>query len=855
VTDFFRQTFYFTIDECRTFYVSFQTAHESIMADYVTQELLQAIQKSCFTTADISVNDWQILYGPKDDILTSGKWPELLKREGSPTIILKLVRRASERRLIGISRSQQPSRTTKLIEQTAFNSSESDDERVDGKKTQFASGKSKSTKGQRTSTFPEPPHPNAVLKLGRPRDLPLAIRRLVDEGAVVNRPETLVPSSQRGRFTAPKLFVRRNTAPPDEDEHQSLVGGTEREPFGLHIDEIEDWESEPADDSPILDQYGAIPFKLQSIQNPASPYQTLDPMVELPTLQEFSSKEEITRAEPTKSRSNDKPGASQSQTHTSSHRGDYSNSDTRPTNLSAGTQRKVLRGASSGETAQNPTVESVPDSDSDILVTFEDSDSDAVITFESLPEQDHEASSNNRLDAKIRQSDNILRSPDNGTHYESFDPLSTADPLKSPLRDVPKVGGEERSKRRNANATRREASTGLERSEIEPGEIHPDRPRVERSATASQQRHGASRLRNITPTQPHIPTYPRVHMMYLEIDTLRYYGLPWQHDEREPDYIIILQELDTKGTEILFEHTRMLRANRYKPQPQPFPQTDAGRKANVNYRSDEPRRMGIIARENGQRAHFTNQDPTYIKSRIDYIDVETLRYFGLPWEYDRSDPAYIIILQEMENDEVEVLFEHTRKLKKGRERESSIPRYSPGRTLPLGTQSSPPDLNPINKELQVPPFLAWPVDEEEGDRQQLQSLDLTLTEIEYNLNKERKWGLPAFHGHPLATVLKGAEFMSNLPTKGFKDFGVLKEKISKAKDRSEPSIATSHLEPMEVWQISRIRSQVENLFSDVEALVNLFAPAVYPDKLLTKCWGSLGFISEVSHNIHEKLLF
>jgi len=57
--------------------------------------------------------------------------------------------------------------------------------------------------------------------------------------------------------------------------------------------------------------------------------------------------------------------------------------------------------------------------------------------------------------------------------------------------------------------------------------------------------------------------------------------------------------------------------------------------------------------------------PTYNKVHRSHVDVETLRYFGLPWEYDSTDTNYIVILQELESHETELLFEHTRKLRRG----------------------------------------------------------------------------------------------------------------------------------------------------------------------------------------------
>jgi chemotaxis protein histidine kinase CheA len=56
--------------------------------------------------------------------------------------------------------------------------------------------------------------------------------------------------------------------------------------------------------------------------------------------------------------------------------------------------------------------------------------------------------------------------------------------------------------------------------------------------------------------------------------------------------------------------------------------------------------------------------PTYIKIHKNHVDIETLKYFGLPWGYDPGSSDYYLIFQEMDKKETEILFEHTRKLRK-----------------------------------------------------------------------------------------------------------------------------------------------------------------------------------------------
>ncbi|KAF1951455.1 hypothetical protein CC80DRAFT_207173 [Byssothecium circinans] len=57
----------------------------------------------------------------------------------------------------------------------------------------------------------------------------------------------------------------------------------------------------------------------------------------------------------------------------------------------------------------------------------------------------------------------------------------------------------------------------------------------------------------------HQPTYVKVHKEHLAVDTLLYYDIPYEIDRTNPDYIVIMQEMDPRDTEVLFEHTRRLR--------------------------------------------------------------------------------------------------------------------------------------------------------------------------------------------------------------------------------------------------------------------------------------------------------
>lgn len=71
----------------------------------------------------------------------------------------------------------------------------------------------------------------------------------------------------------------------------------------------------------------------------------------------------------------------------------------------------------------------------------------------------------------------------------------------------------------------------------------------------------------------------------------------------------------------------------------------------------------------------------YPKIHVDYMATETLKYYDIPWEYDKvnqdarslcrnltnfmpqADPSYIVILREMDRDEINILFDYTKRLR------------------------------------------------------------------------------------------------------------------------------------------------------------------------------------------------
>ncbi|CAD0097882.1 unnamed protein product, partial [Aureobasidium mustum] len=57
--------------------------------------------------------------------------------------------------------------------------------------------------------------------------------------------------------------------------------------------------------------------------------------------------------------------------------------------------------------------------------------------------------------------------------------------------------------------------------------------------------------------------------------------------------------------------------------------------------------------------------PVYPRINRKFLDIETLEHYHVPWEWDRANSEYIILLRELDKYETDVLFEHTRRRRKG----------------------------------------------------------------------------------------------------------------------------------------------------------------------------------------------
>jgi hypothetical protein len=83
--------------------------------------------------------------------------------------------------------------------------------------------------------------------------------------------------------------------------------------------------------------------------------------------------------------------------------------------------------------------------------------------------------------------------------------------------------------------------------------------------TSEQHRHASN-----------LPCYVKVHQDHVDVGTLVHFDIPWERDQvrflfslchltgeqTNPEYLIILRDLDRAETDVLFEHTRRLHAER-----------------------------------------------------------------------------------------------------------------------------------------------------------------------------------------------------------------------------------------------------------------------------------------------------
>ncbi|KAF2004202.1 hypothetical protein P154DRAFT_519438 [Amniculicola lignicola CBS 123094] len=128
---------------------------------------------------------------------------------------------------------------------------------------------------------------------------------------------------------------------------------------------------------------------------------------------------------------------------------------------------------------------------------------------------------------------------------------------------------------------------------------------------------------NPQPIDPSRPTWFRAQKIHISPDTLNSYGLPWEYDATDPNYVIITQPISDTELEMLFEHTRRLnglQSGRKSAEPYDY---EYGRKNDVPLR--ERTRM---QERRGHHSHMQERDRrSYVGRRPEEPKPEYVPYF------------------------------------------------------------------------------------------------------------------------------------------------------------------------------------------------------------------------------------
>lgn len=261
------------------------------------------------------------------------------------------------------------------------------------------------------------------------------------------------------------------------------------------------------------------------------------------------------------------------------------------------------------------------------------------------------------------------------------------------------------------------------------------------------------------------------------------------------------------------------------------------------------------------------------------IDEETLAYYEIPHERD-VETGSIIIFRELNQEEKDILFEHTRRLRT-RKFESRL--AIEFKTGPYSTEVK------INPQLRVPPFLTWPTRFDDSHKQagsqhgqdNAALVELTLFAIEKQMAK-KKFFIPDGPLRPTVIDQKLRADFAKLPEKTLEDVDSGLSSTSwnihlqsRAFQRLEPETAfikkarqeagsTSsnqilQLEDPEAlsnspqvvarrvlqWQLAHLCDETEVYVDTVQKLIDQFVPRHYAHPLLRRCWWCLIIIQRV----------
>jgi hypothetical protein len=381
------------------------------------------------------------------------------------------------------------------------------------------------------------------------------------------------------------------------------------------------------------------------------------------------------------------------------------------------------------------------------------------------------------------------------------------------------------------------------------------------------------------PLQTRQPSYPMIHKQHLEIETLRYYDIPFEY-AMDSEYLIILQEMSQEETQILFEHTRRLRSKHWNDRwfIEPDSRNRSGQKdyAFVRKRSD----VGPRSRKSG----LERASPPRSNNNSD--DDRPLLYENSPTK--RDHPVH---LQPRMRETKNVAFSD-------RSHSHSVARKERERVT-----SPEPTSKRFDPSLRVPPFLAWPTTFEKRSTQvpsELMSssrmgdesdedtrIKLTLLAIEDRICRRRfalqtsafpseliihKSGNttvkistraspekslqdvevdlttgPVLRGHDLGDLRVELEYFQ-LRDKDIDSHTVdaLDERCDTRKISKDTPVHSGRR--VISWQRAKLLVERDALVSKFRELISQFVPEYFNHSLIQRCWGSVETISKVGSN-------
>ncbi|KAH8895650.1 hypothetical protein GQ53DRAFT_803904 [Thozetella sp. PMI_491] len=128
------------------------------------------------------------------------------------------------------------------------------------------------------------------------------------------------------------------------------------------------------------------------------------------------------------------------------------------------------------------------------------------------------------------------------------------------------------------------------------------------------------------------PTWTRMSLQYLDVETLRHFNIDWESDPQDASYVLIKRWVPEHEQDILWEHTRKLR------------------------KQHESKRGDTIKQESR---------PTYTRMSLKHLEVDTLIQCNIDFQYD-DEAGFVLIKRWVPEWEQDFLWEHTRNLRLSR---------------------------------------------------------------------------------------------------------------------------------------------------------------------------------------------